>query len=114
MRAAGRRGNKHRVEPIVRGCGLDRASAPGINSSGPGDSVDKGFCGNKLAGLAIEHVEESVLRRLHDDLTRGARDVQVGEHEWLRRIIVPVFLRGHLVVPNQLPVAGRKARMEAR
>ncbi len=72
------------------------------------NSVDEGFSGNKLAGLAVEHVEESVLRRLHDDLARGAGDGQIGEHERLRGVVVPVFLRGHLVVPNQLSVAGTK------
>ncbi len=33
--AAGGRGNKHRVEPVVRGRGLDRAPAPWIDSGGP-------------------------------------------------------------------------------
>src|SRR6266851_6225276 len=33
-------GNKYRVKPVVRGCGLDRASGPRIDSGGPGDSFN--------------------------------------------------------------------------
>src|SRR6202044_1231632 len=80
MSAPGRGGDKYRVKPVIRGCGLDWPSALGINSGGPVDSVDKRFRGKELAGLAIDHVEESVLRRLHDDLGWGPADVQVGEH----------------------------------
>src|ERR1700691_2719547 len=76
VRTAGRWRDKYRVKPVIRGCGLDWPSAPGIDSGGPGNSIDKRFRGKELAGLAIDHVEESVLRRLHDDLARDAADVQ--------------------------------------
>src|ERR1700733_8277768 len=80
MRTTGRGGDKYRVKPVIRGRGFDRPSAPGIDSGGPVNSVDKRFRGKEPAGLAIEYVEESVLRRLHDDLAWGTADVQVGEH----------------------------------
>ena len=80
MRATGRWGNKHRVKPVIRGFGLYGPSRLGIDSGGPGNAVNEGFRGKELASLAIEHVEESVLRRLHDHLARGAADVQISEH----------------------------------
>ena len=80
MRATGRGGNKYRVKPVIGGCGLDRPSAPRIDSGGPGNLFHERLRGKEPAGIAIEDVEEAVLRRLHDDLARGVGDVQVGEH----------------------------------
>ncbi len=75
-----RRGNEDWIQAVVRGERFDRTSALGIDSGGPSDFVDKGFCRNELAGLTVESVEESVLRRLHDDLAGAAVDRQIREH----------------------------------
>jgi hypothetical protein len=54
----------------------------------------------QLAGLAIEHVEEAVLRRLHDHRAALAADLEVGQHQLLHRIEVPAVARRGLVVPG--------------
>src|SRR5271156_2648966 len=73
-------GNKDRLQAVIRGWRFDRPSVPGIDSAGPGDTPDELLRGKELAGLAIEHVEKSVLRRLHDDLACCAADLQIREH----------------------------------
>ena len=60
----------------------------------------------QLAGGAIEHVEESVLRRLHDHLALPAGPVQVRQHHRLHRRVVPGIGRRRLVMPHQLAVVG--------
>ncbi len=55
-----------------------------------------------LAGPAIQHIEEAVLRRLHQHLAHGAVDLEVGEHDLLRGREIPAVARGLLVVPGQL------------
>jgi hypothetical protein len=62
--------------------------------------------GEQFARHAIEHVEETVLRRLHQHLARFAFDRQVGKDDVLRRGVVPVLLRRRLVVPLQMAVVG--------
>ncbi len=54
----------------------------------------------QLARDAVEHVEESVLRRLHDDLARAAIDLQVRENHRLRRGVVPLVAGRFLVMPD--------------
>src|SRR3546814_4010092 len=49
---------------------------------------------------AIDDVEETVLRCLHDHLARFAVDVQVGEDQALRRGEVPALAGRGLVVPD--------------
>ena len=60
----------------------------------------------QFAGGAIEHVEEAVLRRLHQHLARRAIPVEVGEHDLLHRGVVPVVARRGLVVPDEPPGVG--------
>src|ERR1700722_4286274 len=106
MRAARCRGNQYRVEAMICSWRFDRPSALWIHPSGPSNPVDELFRGKELAVLAIEHVEESILRRLHDHLALCAADLQICEHQRLRSVVVPVIPRGYLVVPDQLPGAG--------
>ena len=49
----------------------------------------------------VQHVEEAVLRRLHDDLAQRAVDLDVGEDHVLGSRVVPSFAGRGLVVPNQ-------------
>src|SRR5438105_12551238 len=82
--------NKHGL-PAVAGAGrFLRASRFWIHAGCPSDSVDERFCGEELAVLAIEYVEESVLRGLHDDLARAGAERQIREHQGLRGVEVPV------------------------
>ena len=62
--------------------------------------------GQQLAGGAIQHVEEPVLRRLHDHLARATADREVGQHHRLHRGVVPGVARHRLVMPDQLAVVG--------
>ena len=57
---------------------------------------------DQLAVGAIDHVEEAVLRRLHQHLARLAVDRQIREHDVLRRGEVPGLARRRLVVPDVL------------
>ena len=60
----------------------------------------------QLAGHAVEHVEEAVLRRLHQHLARLAVDRQVREHDVLRGGVVPVVAGRGLVVPDVVAGVG--------
>ncbi len=72
--------NQHWFQSLVGGWRLYGPSRFIVDLTGPSDAVNKRLCGNKLAGLAIEHVKEAVLRRLHDDFARGSVDLQIREH----------------------------------
>ena len=54
----------------------------------------------QLAGLAIQDVEETVLRRLHQDLAFLAFDGEIGQHHRLDGSVVPAFMRHFLVIPD--------------
>ena len=75
-----------------------------------------GFGRKQLASGAIEHVEEAVLRRLHQHLALTAIDVEVGKNDVLRRREVPAFARRRLIVPDQLAAVGleRQDRREVK
>jgi hypothetical protein len=62
--------------------------------------------GDQLAVGAIDHVEEAVLRRLHQHLARLAIDAQIREHDVLSRGEVPRLARRRLVVPHVLAGVG--------
>ncbi len=59
-----------------------------------------GFGREELTGGAIEDVEEAVLGRLHQHLTRLAVDLQIGEHDLLHGRIVPTLSGGFLEMPD--------------
>src|ERR1019366_2426067 len=101
----GRWGYKYGLPAIVSARRFLWAPSFRIDTRGPSDAIDERFCGDELAGLAIEHVEESVLRGLHNDLARTAADRQIREHQGLRGVVVPIISGRNLIVPNQLAVA---------
>ena len=57
------------------------------------------FGAQQLSSLRVEDIEEAVLRRLHHDAALAFRIVQVGDHDRLRRRIVPGFAGRCLIVP---------------
>ncbi len=59
--------------------------------------------GEQLARRAIEHIEEPVLRHLHDHFAIGASDLQRGQHQRLGRREIPRFAGRGLVVPDVFP-----------
>ena len=78
---------------------LDRAAGFRIDMARP---VDRGvrFAGDELASGRVEHVEKTVLRRLHHHAALFAGDFQVREHDVLGRGVIPGFSRHGLVVPG--------------
>ena len=60
----------------------------------------------QLTRRPVEHVEEAVLRRLHDHLAHASADRQVGQHHRLDGRVIPGIARHRLVVPDQLAVVG--------
>ena len=83
---------------------LDRASVR-VVVCGPVDVGDR-LGGDEFPRLTVDHEEEAVLRRLHQDLAEPAPDLEVGEHDVLRRGVVPGLGRGRLVVPDELARVG--------
>src|SRR3546814_8660312 len=63
---------------------LDRPAGLHVDTARPGH-VDEVLRRNQFAVAAIDDVEETVLRCLHDHLARFAVDVQVGEDQALDR-----------------------------
>src|SRR5271155_1205782 len=66
--ATGGWGDKYGLPAIVSARRFVRTPGFRIDTCGPGNAIDERFCGDELAGLAIEHIEETVLRGLHYDL----------------------------------------------
>ena len=90
----------------VAGAGeLDRAAGREVDVTGPGDG-DELLGRDQFAGAAVEHVEEAVLRRLHEDLAHLAADRQLGEHDRLCGRVVPGVAGRRLVVPDVLAGVG--------
>jgi hypothetical protein len=101
MRAARPRHLHHRLagERITR-VRIDVGPAGlGIDAPGPGDRrVILGR--DELAVGTIDHVEEAVLRRVHQHFTRLAIDREIGEHDMLAGSEIPAFGRRLLEVPG--------------
>ena len=49
--------------------------------------------------LAVQHIEETVFRRLHDDFAHLPVNFQIGQHHVLHSRVVPCVTRRCLVVP---------------
>jgi len=96
-RLAGRIETRRRV--------FDGAPRLGIDARRPGH-VDVVLRRDELAVLAVEHVEEAVLRRLHQDLAHVVADLDVGEDDRLRRGVVPGFAGRRLEMPDVLARVG--------
>ena len=109
----GRRGNEDRLNPMIRGCGLDRAAGPG-SIPRPRWMPSTNGRGKELARLPIKHVEEAVLPGMHDHLACAPANVQVGEHQRLRAI-ESQFSSGVIwKCQTNSPALPRTARIEAR
>jgi hypothetical protein len=115
VREPGARAVGHRM-PVVRAPGagplrellialrprlgvLDRPAGRHVDAFGPVDL--RILLGRQqLAGRAIDHVIEAVGRRLHQHLARRAVDLEVGEDDVGRGLVIPLFGGVHLVVPD--------------
>ena len=111
---ASQRAEGHRVE-VVRSAGagrdhdrylavadrrvLNRPAGLHVHACRPVDR-HRGLGSEQFAGLAIEDIEEAVLRRLHQDLADLSVDPEVGEDHLLGGGIVPLLTRGGLVMPG--------------
>src|SRR6185312_5990629 len=91
----------HALRVVISFRARDRAPAF-VEPRRPCD-LHEGRGRNELTRGAVEHVEESVLRRLHDHFTLAASDVQVQDHQLLHAVEVPVIVGDGLVVPLELP-----------
>jgi hypothetical protein len=80
MSATRRWRNKYGLQTIVSARRFLRAPCSRIDTRGPSDAIDERFCRDELAGLAIKHIEETILRGLHDDSARCPSDGEIREH----------------------------------
>src|SRR5882672_10879167 len=76
-----------------------------IDAGGPIDRCN-GVRRNERAFLPVQDIEKSVLVRLHHDTALLAVDRKGGEHQRLRRVILPVVSGRYLIVPDLFPVVG--------
>src|SRR5580698_11468841 len=76
-----------------------------VEAGGP-VGLREGLRGNELTRRAIEHVEITVLRRLHDDLAHLAIDGEIGEGHLLDGRVIPTFPGRVLEVPDILAGIG--------
>ena len=88
---------------VLVACALDLDGSAGlqVDALGPGDR-GVGVGRDQLPGGPVDHVEETVLRGLHQHLAGLAADVQVRQHDVLGGRVVPALARGRLVVPDIL------------
>ena len=98
VRAVRRREHQRLLADVAR-LGIGDRAAAGVDALGPG-LVGVGIGREELPARAIEHVEEAVLRCLHDHLARRAADGEIGEDQVLRRGVVPGVAGRGLVVPD--------------
>ena len=62
----------------------------------------------QLAGFPVEHIEKTVLRRLHDDFALAPVDLELGQNHVLDGGKIPGVTRYGLVVPHVIPGIGIK------
>src|SRR5262249_31532684 len=63
-------------------------------------------CRYELTVRTIDHVEVTVLVRLHDDLAVAIVDSNIREHQMLNGVVVPFIAGRALIVPLQLTGVG--------
>ena len=85
---------------------LDRPAGFHVDVGRPVDRVGVGMGAEEFAGLAVDDVEEAVLRRLQEHLPLYAVDGQLAERDVHRRAVVPVVAGDGLVVPLHLGGVG--------
>ena len=87
---------------IVR-CRIDDgATGFFVDTLGPVNARHIGLCRQQLAVRRIEHIEETVLRRLHHHMTGLAIDGQIGCHDLIGVVVIPAFAGCGLVMPDVL------------
>ena len=86
------------------GC-LDGATRLEVDMSRPVHRYNI-FGRNQLTRGAVDHIEEAVLRRLHNDLAVAAVDLEIGEHHVLHGRVIPGIAGDCLVVPRVLARVG--------
>ena len=111
MRAVGTGREARALGAVVRFRRLDRAARLRIDAGRPRHGGER-LRRDELAGRAIDHVEEAVLRRLHQHLAHRAVDAQIGQHDRLRARVVPVVGGRLLEVPDVF--TGGRANREDR
>ncbi len=88
-----------RARQIIALFGQYRAAGPRIDALRPGDERER-LCRYQRTGLAIEHIKEAVLVRLHDDMAHRTIDRQIGQDEFLYCIEIPLVTRRGLIIPG--------------
>ncbi|VWX53316.1 hypothetical protein NOVOSPHI9U_460007 [Novosphingobium sp. 9U] len=86
---------------VADACVLDRAAGLQVDAACPGHLAEL-LGRDGPAGLAVDHIEESVRRRLHQHLAWFAGDLQRSGDDIRGRLVVPCLARVHLVVPQVL------------
>src|SRR5580658_5921436 len=102
MRPAGARRDRNWFGCVPDSLSFDRPPFT-VESVGPGDPLGEVLPGDELTRDSIQYIKESVLRRLHDDLSKASVDAYVGENHRLRGREVPHVARRLLKIPNHLP-----------
>ena len=100
-----------RLLVVVALRGLHRPPGLEVDVARPGDG-HVGLGRDELSGLAVEDVEEAVLRGVQQRLALSPADLEVREQDVLDRGVVPVVARCRLVVPGEL--AGVRTQREDR
>ena len=77
MRPTRIRGHDHRFHALVRRRCFDRPTSLRIDAGRPGHLRIR-RPGEEFSGRSIQHVEEGILRRLHDHATLASVDLEVG------------------------------------
>ena len=84
---------------------LHRTAGAHIDLAGPGGGY-KRIGRQQLAGLAVKHIEKAVLAGLHQHFAIGTVELERGQHDVRRGVIVPALARRGLVVPGVFTVVG--------
>ncbi len=100
MTADARRKHDHRLaRGVVDIRTLDRTACLQVDAGGP-VRIHEFVRGQQGARCAVQHVEEAVLRGLHQHVSISSVDLEGRQHERRRGIEVPALTGGLLVVPD--------------
>ena len=84
---------------------FDRTSGDQVDTVGPVHLADL-LGRDQLAAVTVDHIEEAVLRRLHQDIARLAIDGDRRERDLLRAIVIPAVIGIDLIMPDVLAGIG--------
>ncbi len=91
----------------ARAFDLHRPAGLKVDMARPVDRRE-GLGGDQRARLPVDDVEKAVLRRLHDDFSRRAVDLEIGEDHVLGRGEIPRLAGRRLVMPDIVARIGAK------